>query len=492
MTSAPAAPTVHPAGTPPLLRLRAFTRLEWGLLLLAALPIIGVITFVARYGYTVPWLDEYVNMVPLVLRQQAGTFTLGDLLVQYGDHRLPIPYGISVLFAVLSGGDMRWELAFSLLLMLVSFALLVDLYRHISSSRTETLIFAAIAAFLLFSLGQRQNWIWGNQKQMFLMMFGAYLSAWAMGRFPRSWHAVWICVAATIIAAWSFLGGNVLWVVIPIAMWLNGFRRPSMYAIWLVIATVNITLYVIGYARDTTYPVLWNTGLGAEDVRYFLTYLGHAFSGETIHFLQEFIEGRPTFDELIEGRPTFDVRMPMLMGTLGMVLLGIHLFAALHVRRVALRLLSPLLLLIGFTWANGLLLLLGRSDIQNALTAHYITLVVPFWIAIAALAVHNLADFMREKSLRRRWKSFISLSAVTACIVLFGFVTNTYRALVLRETFNDMMEQCFLTRLEASDLCRESHFFIWLDPAEVIVLLDQLDAHRLFLFRGAGGGEAGS
>lgn len=458
------------------MRLRPPSLQESGLILLACIPIFGVILLVARYGYTVPWIDEYVRMVPLVIMQREGTLTPADLLIQYGDHRVTIPYALSVIFAALTGGDLRWEIAFSILIAIVSLGLVYDLYRSKASSRVEALIFLVPAAFLLFSLGQRENWIWGNQKLMFLMMLATYASAWALERFPRTWRGFWICAAGALLAAWSFLGGNVLWGVIPIALWLNGYRRWTFYALWLGIAAASIALYLNGFVPDRSYASEWNAAFGGDQIRYILAYLGNVFTGQTLHLMQGFNGVSGWFQPLL----------PVLMGVLGVVLLGANLALAIFVRRQTLAELSPWLLLVGFSLASGLLLTIGRSDLTGALVARYITLANPFWLAVIALMIANASYILREKPRTPRWRTnMMRAAAVCAILLVVGYASNTLRAYELRESYNDVMEQCFLTRLEADERCRIGQFFYQelMDEDDVIALLDKAREHQVFLFR---------
>ncbi len=477
MTSAPAAPLTHPAGTPALMRSRSLTKLEWGLVFIATIPLIALILYVVRYGYTVPWLDEYTRMVPLVLMQRDGTLTFAEFFVQLSDHRHVIPYVISVLLAALNGGDMRWELAFSILIMVISLLLMFDLYRHQTSSRSEALIFLVPAAILLFSFGQRENWIWGHQKVIFLMMLSTYVSAWAIGRFPRSLRAFWICVGCTWLSAWSFLSGNVLWGVIPIALWLNGYRRWTFYLMWLVIAGISTGFYVSGFVPETSDQPSWNNVFDAHDVRYALAYLGNALSGQTLHLLHNFNGSSGWFQPLI----------PVSMGLLGIGLLGGNLALAIFVRRVSLRDLSPWLLLIGFSLANGLLLTIGRGgELTGALVARYITLVIPFWIAVIALMIPNLRYLLSTRSRLRRWRRpIIGAMALSTIFLVVGYAANTLRAFEMGESHNAVMEQCFLTRLEADPRCQQMHFFYnsWTSQDEVLVMLERLEEERLFLFK---------
>lgn len=455
---------------------RAPQYLERGLVLLALIPVVVVIAFILRYGYTVPWLDDYTRVVPMMIMQQQGTLTVAELFVQLGDHRVPIPYAISILLSAFTGGDMRWEIGFGFALMIASIGLMIALYARTSGSRTETLIFAAAAAFLHFSLGQRENWIWGHQKCIFIMVLCTYASAWALDRFPGNSRAFWICLACTVIAAWSFLSGNVLWGVIPIALWLNGFRRWTPFLLWGILAAIMIALYLQGFVPDSTFREEWNTQMGADQIRYMLAYLGNPLTGDTLHFLHGFNGSGGAFSPL----------MAMLMGLLGVGLLGGNLFFAIHIRRVSMRDLSPWLLLVGFSLGNGVILSIGRGEMTGALVARFITLAMPFWITILALMLANLRYIRKEKPLTRRWRRGIVTVLIACSVVLaVGYSANTRRALDFAESYNRVMEQCFLTRLEADPRCKETYFFhnSWTSQEQVIELLVSLERERMFLFR---------
>jgi hypothetical protein len=171
---------------------------------------------------------------------------------------------------------------------------------------------------------------------------------------------------------------------------------------------------------------------------------------------------------------------------MGIALLAANLALAIFVRRLTLAELSPWLLLVGFSLAAGLLLTIGRGGLTGALVARYITLANPFWLAVIALMMANMRYILREKPRTLRWRKNVTwAAAVCAVVLVVGYAANTLRTYTLRESYNDVMERCFLTRLEADERCRIGQFFYQelMDEDDVIALLDKAREHQVFLFR---------
>lgn len=447
------------------------------LLLLALVPIAAVIIFVFLYGYTVPWLDEYGHIVRYIELQRTGRLTIADLSSQQGDHKLLVPFVISLIFANISGGNTWLEMGFSIVLVLFSLWLVYDLYKHQHSSAPFTPYFLVPVSFLLFSLGQRENWIWGNQKCIFLTLTSVYITAWGLERYPKSRVTFVISVLAAIVASWSFLSGNLLWIVIPVAMWLNGYRNFTTYIVWGLIASLHFYLFLQGYTRD---PSL-GAGNPLENlflVRYVLAYLGGPFSPETQHLLQQY--SNPEYVPL-------KVNVAQFMGVVGIVLLITNLGYAFFVRKVNLKFLSPWLMLVGITLANGLMLSLGRAaEIYVALASRYITLAIPFWIAVIALVFSNTAYYFGSQSARKKWSAYLLVfNIITGIILSVGYAANLYRAIEARESFRNVMRTCFLTQLNGDSRCHIGHFFYnqRLPESYVVDRLRFLQEHRLYAFK---------
>ena len=280
--------------------------------------------------------------------------------------------------------------------MLMSLYLVYRIYRLQNPNGEHAPYFLIPAAFLLFSLGQRDNWIWENQKCMFMMLACAYGVAWALERFPRSKRTFLIGVIAAVVASWSFLSGNVLWAVIPVALWLNGYRKFSTYALWISIAAVHALLYLNGYVHAPFAGDQGDVGESLYFVHYLLAFIGAPFSPET-HFILE------TYNSMavIPG----GTRIAQMMGIVGVFLLSVNGLYAIFVRKLRLSELSAWSVLIGFGLANGVLLGLGRGGrVFYALASRYITLAAPLWIGIFALMFANVIDALSRSSVRR-WRS---------------------------------------------------------------------------------------
>ncbi|MEP7290584.1 MAG: hypothetical protein ABI835_02320 [Chloroflexota bacterium] len=449
------------------------------LLLLAVLPILVVIAVTIRYGYTVPWLDEYSHITQLVRLHIKGGMSLSNLTYQVCDHRLFFPFLLTLIFTDLSGGSTALELGFSIALMLISLYLVCQIYRLQHPNQAHALYFIIPASLLIFSLGQRENWLWGSQKCIFMVLACVYVVAWALERFPRSFATIVIGAFAAIVASWSFISGNLLWVIIPIALWLNGYRKISVYVLWGAAAALHFALFLNGYARST---LATSAGAGADlvyFVHYFVAFLGGAFTPETHHLMEWY---NP------HAAGTTQTLIAETMGVIGLCLLFLNLGYAFFVHKMTLRSFSPWALLIGFSVSNGALLSLGRAgEIYFALAARYISLIVPFWIALFALIFFNLSHYFRSRSRMRRIAVFLVLVNSLALLVFgAGYAANFRRAADAIESHNDVAEVCYLTQMSGDARCDLPQFFTNNLPSEqpfVAELISFLQQNRMYILR---------
>lgn len=200
-------------------------------LALCAAPALLTLKFILDFGVPVPFSDEWTYIDTLREVSEHG-LSLKTLFAFHNDHWIVIPRAIMLALDSLSGFDTRWE-------MLVSWAAvcgtLALLWRRFEG---DLLSFAPIA-FLLFSLRQLENWLWGWQLQIFLCSFFAVLAFALLPRFALS-------SLAALGATWSFSAGLAVWPVIILQLWLDPRTRRRAWvvaAIFLIVFSIYGALY---------------------------------------------------------------------------------------------------------------------------------------------------------------------------------------------------------------------------------------------------------
>ncbi|MCS7072312.1 MAG: DUF2079 domain-containing protein, partial [Anaerolinea sp.] len=383
----------------------------------------------------VPAYEDLYVVQPIIMQALAGDLPLQAIVQSYNGQRHAIPILITTLFALVSGWDVRVDLVFNGILIAIISALVIATWRaqHLPTYH------GAVIAFLLFLLltpVQFINLAFDFQKCIWLMMLGVYGSAFAAARWPRRALAWVIGALCAFMATWSFLAGNLLWIVIPVGLWLAGERRWGRFALWAGLAVLNISLYLINYTLSDT-PVEIAPPLLAHGrlIVFPLMFLGGPFSGHLNLLLP------------VEAQ---DVTQSALIGLLGMTLLVIALFSGLKGKTFNRQRTAPWFILILFSFGCAAMITFGRAlDPKDTITSRYTTLALPFWIGLAGLAAQMLLPLFA----RPRWRrGMIALAALTLP-VLVGTFALTFHKFTAIDTQRDRALQCALTLTQDGPDC---------------------------------------
>jgi hypothetical protein len=410
-----------------LLILWANRILRHGLLIYAPLPILLMGIFLWQKAIVVPVYEDLYVVQPIIMQARAGEFPLQALVRPYNGQRHVLPMLIEMLLALISGWDVRVNLLFNLVVVAVIVALVFAVWR-MQRLPTFTGAVPALLLALLLTPTQYINFIFGFQVCIWLMMLGVYGSAFAAARWPGRTFAWALSGLGTFVAAWSFLGGHVLWIAVPIGLWLAGERRWRPFIIWAGFAALNIGLYLTNYTlSDTPVEIAPPLLANGRVIVFPLTFLGGPFSGSINPLLSVAAQ---------------DTTQSALIGLIGVVLLIALLASAAAVRTLDLRRTAPWLMLILFSLGSAAMITLGRAlEPKDTITSRYTTMALPFWIGLVGLAAQALPPLLA----RPRWRS--GTIALTAALlpVLLGTFALTFLNFTAFDTRRDRMLQCVLT-----------------------------------------------
>lgn len=199
----------HSAGGEP--GAREFVWGAWGLLTLAAF------AFVARYGTSIPFWDDYA-----VIDRVTGhaPVTIGWLWAQHNEHRIALPKLLLVASERLAGNDVRAGMYLSVATLSGLAALLIGLVaRRPGGTRPSDALFP----LLLLNLGQAANLLWGFQfSQVLPTALGtAFLAPIALR--PAWPHFKTVVLAGAGMILLPLCGGTGLMYTPALALWLLGW-----------------------------------------------------------------------------------------------------------------------------------------------------------------------------------------------------------------------------------------------------------------------------
>ena len=254
--------------------------LFWGIPLLSCA---ALVILVFRYAVAVPVLDQWA-LVSLLDKWHGHNLTFADFWAQHNEHRLVFPRLIMLACAVLSGWDLRWELAVNLLLGVGIYAALTTQIRQ-TAQRTGILAFrwlAPVFALAIFSFRQHENWEWGWQLQIFLNVLAVIVGIVALAKWPLSWLRLGVGMACGIVATYSFANGMLFWLVGGcLVLCLPRSPRKWPYLIlWVLVGSAVIASYRYQFADNPIMRESLAYGLRhpVTFLLYAVTYVGSLFS----------------------------------------------------------------------------------------------------------------------------------------------------------------------------------------------------------------------
>jgi hypothetical protein len=253
--------------------------LRFFLFVLLLLPVVYLVSLVAKCGVNVPYADEF-GMAPLLVKAHDHAVTLTDLFRQHNEHRYFFPHLLFIAFAWLGRGDLRLEMFSSVFfVLLVSLNLWLLARKTIPGSVSQSLVLVFLFNLFLFSPVQAENWTWGFQFPLFLcnFLFCCGLLTAASGLHIATKFLV--CLVLTLVATFSFGGGVLLWALtFPLALVLHHEMswksRIALAVAWGGAALGAIALYFFHYVRPPLHPTIAASRNPIDYFLYVTTFLG--------------------------------------------------------------------------------------------------------------------------------------------------------------------------------------------------------------------------
>jgi hypothetical protein len=332
---------------------------------LSLLPLAYLVYVCVRYSVDVPFWDEWA-MVPRFAHLASGTFTFRDLWQQHNEHRPLVPVATILLLAQLSGWNLRWEIAVSVLLGAGILGVFWAYLRRAFGARGGAPFWLLPAlSLLVFSPVQWENWTWGWQIQVVMGTLASLMTIYLVALGSGAWRTFISAIACAVWATYSFGAGLILWLVQPAGIWLAATRhRPARLVVWCVAGAATFASYFYDYHAPPQPSMLSNfTSVSAvwHVVLYMLSNIGAPLT-------------------------MFDTAWAPYVGAIAIVT-----WTTLVVRMRP-RLAEPAVLfpaLVGLqTMAIAGAAALSRSwmGIDQALSSRYCTMSIPLWCAVLCLA----------------------------------------------------------------------------------------------------------
>jgi hypothetical protein len=220
--------------------------------------------------------DEW-EMIPLLVKQSAGTLTFSDLFAQHNEHRILFPRVAMLTLGGLTRYNTVAEMFFSWSLICMTALLIFHAYqkRFPSSARARFLLTFLPVSILLFSFRQYESILWGFTNQIYLMTFGVVATFVLLDRSKKADSWFIFSVLSAVVASFSFLVGLAAWPVGLVQLSVSRRKGDPRMALWCLAGALITMSYFYGFvlALDHAHAV------GFVDASvYFLILIGSPLS----------------------------------------------------------------------------------------------------------------------------------------------------------------------------------------------------------------------
>jgi len=200
---------------------------------------------------------------------------LGALFDQHNEHRIFLPRALMLGLHHLSAFDTRWPMFGSWICLAVA---AVPLYREIRSDRQISWFAFAPITWLLFSLRQQENLLWGWQLQICMCAMLVITSLALLSRSEKSDATLAGAIAAGVGASFSFSTGLLVW---PAGLFQcllqsqSSGRWRGRLALWCAAGAAVYLFYFHGYRKPAGHPsMLLALRSPGTLIEYFLVSIG--------------------------------------------------------------------------------------------------------------------------------------------------------------------------------------------------------------------------
>lgn|GEM_PF-1710287 len=438
-------------------------RFIWMLISLTALPVVGVLVFVAWFYVDIPFSDQWQATVPLLEKLYRGELTLTDWVSQHNEHRPLFHRLIWLPLAWATHWNTTFEVAATLLFGLATLGIL--LWQAAKTARQfgqgpVTWVWPAIA-WLFFSMSQYETWLQSYLLHWVLHVFAVVTGLTLLAQASLKPSHIVLAIGLGIVSTFTVASGVLFWPIGFALLWRNRLipapvslhrYRVAWSGLWIAMALLVALIYLSGFQMPLSQPQPANeigrlVGLSL----YFLTWL---------------------------GAPVLIYTGSLILGLLGVGAFAWVLCGLWRRDGVQHQHLLPYLAYAAFALTNGLLISVVRADMgwQQALSPRYIIISALFWIALAMfLQIHYWSSRTHGRGQRLAKGLIVGM----ICMAVISWLGGAYMGLKHRHWPMLAARQALRDGREDDAVLLQIHN----NPAQVRELLPVLKAHQLSLYR---------
>ncbi len=208
-----------------------------------AIPVVSYLWMIHAYGVNIIYLDQWDDVI-LIGHAYSGTLHVSMLWSQHYENRILFPNLIVLALAYTTHFNVVTEEYLSALMLFGATALVIGAHKRRSPQRRW--IWYCPVAFLLLSLAQAVNALFGFQMAWYLVLLMVALALFLLDEEPQRWLFVGGAIAAAVVASFSSLQGLLVWPAGLLLIYLR--RRPGHFAMaWIGSAVLTGVIYFAGF-----------------------------------------------------------------------------------------------------------------------------------------------------------------------------------------------------------------------------------------------------
>jgi hypothetical protein len=232
-----------------------------------AIPAVSYLWMIHAGSVNIIFADQWDD-VGLIGHAFSGTLHFSMLWTQHNENRIFFPNLIVLALAYTTHYNVETEEYLSALMLFGATALVVCAHKRRSPQRRW--IWYCPVAFLMLSLAQAINALWGFQMAWYLVLVMVALALFLLDDEPLPSPVFGSAIAAAVVASFSSLQGLLVWPAGLLLIYLR--RRPRQLAVtWIGCALLAGVIYFVGFDFEATHT---SSPRSAAALTFFLRILG--------------------------------------------------------------------------------------------------------------------------------------------------------------------------------------------------------------------------
>lgn len=372
----------------------SLTSKRWVLVLLILFPAMLEAIYIKMFGVNVVFWDQWI-FVSYIEKLYAGNISFNDLFQQYVEHRIFFPKLIIFFLIYVSNFNNIYEMYFSWFLALLILLLVFLIYKESFGISSKMLIYFIPISFLIFSLRQFGNILWGLQIQIYAFILGFLLALYMLEISDKFDFKFLIAAFGGIFASYSFANGLAVW---PVGLFfiLLSNKRKGLAVIWSLIGLLAMGIYFYAWEwPQRSHP-------------------------STLSIIEQPVEGLFYFLANIGSPLAFKAPLVIVLGITLLVLFSAEIFTLIRYRALKENAQWFSLILFSLISSFGITIFRGGYGVEQAFDTRYVTITHFAIIGIYCLAL-NIYNKDRENKMH-----LLLLRAILLMLIAGLIVGNTY------------------------------------------------------------------